>query len=155
MGSESRGRGGAVVRKVLVDALRAFVALPDDDWQPHDWHIAMEAKRLAGEELARLDRAASRKPASSGATMRTRRPADGPTDATRDAVMARSGGWCEVAANGCRMKVSHLHHRLGRGQGGGHGVDNLLGVCSSCHDYVHANPTWSYQRGWMLHRVTG
>ena len=47
------------MRKLLADALRAFAALPDDDWRPHDWYVAMEAKRLAGEELALLDRAAT------------------------------------------------------------------------------------------------
>lgn len=142
------------MRKLLVDALRAFVALPDDDWQPHDWHIAMEAKRLAGEELARLDRAASRKPPSSGATMRSRKGADGPTDATRERVAERSRGFCEVGALGCMGKGVHLHHRLMRSQGGGHDAENLLNVCRLCHDLIHAEPTWAYERGWLLHRVT-
>ena len=139
------------MRKLLVDALRAFVALPDDDWQPHDWYIAMEAKRLAGEELARLDRAATRK--SSGATMRSKKPSE-PTDATREQVRQRSRGWCEVGALGCHMKAVHMHHRLQRSQGGGHGADNLLHVCRACHDLIHAEPQWSYERGWLLHRET-
>jgi len=143
------------VRKLLADALRAFVALPDDDWQPHDWHIAMEAKRLAGEELARLDRAAARKPVRGGSGLSMgKKAADGPTGATRQFVEARSRGYCEVNAYGCRMKGVHLHHRLMRSQGGGHDAGNLLNVCRPCHDLIHAEPTWAYERGWLLHRVT-
>ena len=139
------------MRKLLADALRAFVALPDDDWQPHDWHIAMEAKRLAGEELARLDRAATRK--SSGATMRSRKPT-GPSEATRAAVIARSRGWCEIVHPGCTGVGTELHHRLMRSQGGGHGEENLLWLCSTGHRYVHDHPTYAYERGWLLHRET-
>ena len=139
------------MRKLLADALRAFVALPDDDWQPHDWYIAMEAKRLAGEELARLDRAAVRK--SSGATMRSRKPT-GPSEATREAVRRRSSGRCEVDAPGCRVVAVHMHHRLTRAQGGGHEAENLLLVCDSCHRYIHDQPEYAYERGWLLHRET-
>ena len=140
--------------KLLVDALRAFAALPDDDWQPHDWHIAMEAKRLAGEELARLDRAASRKPASSGATMRSRRPSEGIPAANRDAVGRRSNGWCEIIHLNCSGRATEVHHRLMRSQGGGHDVDNLLHLCGAGHRLVHDNPEHSYGKGWLLHRVT-
>jgi len=143
------------VRKLLADALRAFVALPDDDWQPHDWHIAMEAKRLAGEELARLDRAAARKPARGGSGLSMgKRAADGPTGATRQFVEARSRGYCEVGSLGCLGRGNHLHHRLMRSQGGGHEADNLLNVCRHCHDLIHAEPMFAYERGWLLHRVT-
>lgn len=143
------------MRKLLADALRAFVALPDDDWQPHDWHIAMEAKRLAGEELARLDRAAARKPARGGSGLSMgKRAADGPTGATRQFVEARSRGYCEVGSLGCLGRGVHLHHRLMRSQGGGHEADNLLNVCRHCHDLIHAEPMFAYERGWLLHRVT-
>ena len=139
------------MRKLLADALRAFVALPDDDWQPHDWHIAMEAKRLAGEELARLDRAAVRK--SSGATMRSKKPSE-PSEATREAVRRRANGFCEVLAFRCEIKGVHIHHRLMRSQGGGHEAENLLLVCDSCHRYIHDQPEYAYERGWLLHRET-
>jgi len=142
------------VRKLLVDALRAFVALPDDDWQPHDWHIAMEAKRLAGEELARLDRAAARKPVRGSGLSMGKRAADGPTEATRIALADRSSGWCEITHAGCTGRGTEIHHRLMRSQGGGHDLENLILLCATAHRYVHDNPSYSYERGWLLHRVT-
>ena len=78
----------------------------------------------------------------------------GPSEATREAVRLRSRGWCEVGSLGCHMKAVHMHHRLQRSQGGGHGADNLLHVCRACHDLIHAEPQWSYERGWLLHRET-
>lgn len=162
------------MRKLLVDALRAFVALPDDDWQPHDWHIAMEAKRLAGEELARLDRAASRKPSSSGATMRSRKPVDGIPAANRAAVERRSGGMCEARTPKCEGRAKQIHHKSGKGFEGCHEVPLLLHVCglgnaSGCHGWIHDDRGRAEELGFMyphgttadklgpdglLHRVT-
>ena len=139
------------MRKLLADALRAFVALPDVDWQPHDWHIAMEAKRLAGEELARLDRAATRK--SSGASMWPRKASslDVPA-ATRDRVKHRSGALCEARTHACEGWGRQIHHRGGRGFDGCHDEDLLLLVCglgnaTGCHGVIHSNPDWAKRHG--------
>lgn len=78
----------------------------------------------------------------------------GPSDATREYVRRRSGGFCQVLALGCMGKGVHLHHRLMRSQGGGHEAENLTLCCESCHSFIHANPEWSYERGWLLHRET-
>jgi len=84
-----------------------------------------------------------------------KKAADGPTAAAKEAVRLRSRGYCEVGSVGrCRILGTQAHHRLMRSQGGGHEVDNLLHVCGPCHDYIHANPEYSYERGWLLHRVT-
>jgi hypothetical protein len=71
--------------------------------------------------------------------------------AARSAVIARSGGRCElrVAAN-CARIVHHVHHIRRRSQGGGDDADNLLGVCSPCHDYVHAHPDWAQRHGALV-----
>ena len=78
----------------------------------------------------------------------------GPSEATREAVRRRSSGRCEVDAPGCRVVAVHMHHRLTRAQGGGHEAENLLLVCDSCHRYIHDQPEYAYERGWLLHRET-
>jgi hypothetical protein len=30
-------------------------------------------------------------------------------------------------------------------------LDNCAGLCWPCHGHVHANPTESYEHGWLLH----
>jgi 5-methylcytosine-specific restriction endonuclease McrA len=70
-------------------------------------------------------------------------------EAMRPLVMARSHGLCEV----CRSRpVEVPHHRKRRSQGGTNGLANLLGLCTSCHDGIHAEPAWAYSRGFLLRR---
>lgn len=64
----------------------------------------------------------------------------------RDEVRARSNDRCEI----CGYSAMHMHHRKMRSQGGRHAADNLLHVCRECHDLIHRNPTYSYEKGWLI-----
>lgn len=60
--------------------------------------------------------------------------------------------WCDLCVD--RMfagLLGHRHHRLRRGQGGGNDLSNLMALCDFCHKHVHAYPTLSFERGWLLH----
>jgi len=53
---------------------------------------------------------------------------------------------CEVNAS------TEVHHSAGR-------VKDLLtdpayffAVCRSCHEYIHANPAWAYEQGFLLEK---
>ena len=59
--------------------------------------------------------------------------------------------YCEVRAIGCHSLSAHAHHRKRRSQGGTDEPDNLLAVCASCHDRIHAFPEWAYANGWLVH----
>lgn len=129
----------------LTRALAAIVADPGNSLSVHAALPLFEGY---------LKREAARPVRKVGGGTKPRKGADGPTGATKETVWARSRGFCEAAATGCYGPGTQLHHRLMRSQGGGHGSENLLHVCSMCHDFIHANPEYSYERGWLLHRVT-
>lgn len=62
-------------------------------------------------------------------------------------IECRADWLCEV----CRTeRHAHLHHRKRRSQGGPNTMENLLAVCSYCHDKIHANPKWAYDKGLMI-----
>lgn len=66
------------------------------------------------------------------------------------AIIARAGGLCEV----CRVAtINHVHHRKRRSQGGPNTMANLMGVCDFDHRMIHANPQWSYERGFLIRRT--
>lgn len=65
-------------------------------------------------------------------------------------VLARCDGICEVRHF---APVEHIHHRLRRSQGGKNELDNLLGLCRPCHDWIHRYPGQSYEMGYMLRRL--
>ena len=68
----------------------------------------------------------------------------------RAAVFARDTN-CAV----CTQQTSEqdaAHHRKLRSQGGEDSLENLVGLHHSCHQYVHANPAWSYDMGLMVHQ---
>lgn len=59
--------------------------------------------------------------------------------------------WCDLCVGLYESGLlGHRHHRLRRGQGGPNALWNLLALCERDHKLVHANPTLSYDRGWML-----
>lgn len=67
---------------------------------------------------------------------------------TLRALMARSGGRCEVCS---RTGLLQIHHRKARSRGGGHELENLEFRCLDCHDFVHeedyrSEPTWRNAR---------
>lgn len=71
--------------------------------------------------------------------------------AAKEAVRRRSGGYCEARTAACTGQAEHAHHRKMRSAGGTHSVANLLDACHPCHDWIHAHPEESYERGLLLH----
>lgn len=69
--------------------------------------------------------------------------------AMRELVWARADGLCEICHH---VPIAHLHHKLRRSQGGTNEMSNLLGVCLEDHEFLHANPQYSYDQGWLLRR---
>lgn len=125
-------------------AARVIVALPADDWSPADWDLFDAARAVLRDELGRMDRrlaSTPRRTVSGGAGYRK----------AREAVRDAAGGVCEARCDGCTGSGHHAHHIRRRSQGGQDTVTNLLWVCRSCHDWIHANPAASYELGY-LHR---
>jgi len=62
----------------------------------------------------------------------------------------RSRGRCEFC--GVMLPTNHgvRHHRKLRSRGGGHELENLALVSSSCHSYAHANPAIAMAHGWIV-----
>lgn len=50
----------------------------------------------------------------------------------------------------CGRPSVHTHHRKLRSQGGDNSEVNLIRLCLSHHSYIHANPTESYENGWLV-----
>jgi 5-methylcytosine-specific restriction endonuclease McrA len=72
---------------------------------------------------------------------------------SRFAVYERSEGRCELEITpDCYRTMTDVHHRAGRGGPDPHRLDNLLGLCRLCHNYVHQWPLESYENGWMVRR---
>ena len=67
-------------------------------------------------------------------------------------VNARDQGSCVK----CQADATDIHHRTPRGMGGSsdpetnYGLANLVSLCRSCHDHVHANPAESYENGFLV-----
>lgn len=73
----------------------------------------------------------------------------------RDVALLRAGHKCEVQVKGCHQKAYHVHHKLRRSQGGTNDPDNLMALCSNCHQWVHEHPEQSYTNDWLRHREPG
>lgn len=59
---------------------------------------------------------------------------------------------CEASIEGtCDGAPVHGHHVRPRAQGGSDTADNLLAVCLSCHQYIHARPAQA--QAWGLLRM--
>jgi len=70
--------------------------------------------------------------------------------ALRLAVFDRDRGECvALCSPRCTGRAEHAHHMLRRSQGGRDEADNLVSLCSGCHDFVHANPAWAYEAGFL------
>ncbi|HEX7022621.1 MAG TPA: HNH endonuclease signature motif containing protein [Trueperaceae bacterium] len=63
-----------------------------------------------------------------------------------DEVTLRASGRCEI----CGRPGLEMHHRRRRAQGGKDSPENLLLLCRECHDFIHHNPAWAYERGYLL-----
>lgn len=74
----------------------------------------------------------------------------------RKRVEFRAFGRCEANTPACpprEHRGTQAHHRLMRSHGGDHTDENLLWVCDAAHDYVHAHPAESYDKGWLIRGV--
>ncbi len=61
----------------------------------------------------------------------------------------RDQGRCVV---GVVCAAEQTHHRRGRGGPDPHHLANLISVCDHHHRYIHANPAWAYEHGFMVRR---
>ena len=68
----------------------------------------------------------------------------------RPAIEKRSKGMCEAQTEKCVGAGKQVHHRKLRSQGGSNSEVNLLYVCFPCHEWIHAHPKTSYERGWLI-----
>ena len=82
--------------------------------------------------------------------IKSRSRKDPALESARREVFGRSTGRCEARWDGCTGVAQHAHHRLRRSQGGGHTAENLLAVCSHCHDEIHRNPAKAVSLGHLL-----
>lgn len=89
------------------------------------------------------------------AVSRRRRRRDASYPAARRQVADRADGLCEFEDEDgllCGNFMVAVHHIAGRLGQDPHRLDNLIGLCSHHHDWVHAHPTVSYAAGWMVRR---
>lgn len=75
--------------------------------------------------------------------------------AFREALIARSGGRCEVVTPACPdgwHEGAHGHHCWPSDRDRNiHDPNRGLFVCAPAHDYIHRSPEWSRPRGFLLH----
>jgi len=67
----------------------------------------------------------------------------------RTQTFIRAAGVCEAFTPACTRYATQCHHVLPRARGGKHEPANLLLVCLSCHEFIHAHPAISRQAGWL------
>lgn len=64
-----------------------------------------------------------------------------------DEVDRRSRGLCEANVPGvCPLgshRAGHRHHVLPRSKTTEHNAADILHVCATAHDYIHAHPAWA------------
>lgn len=54
----------------------------------------------------------------------------------------------------CHNKHSDaLHHKAGREGKMLYNQRYFMSVCNSCHDYIHANPNESMEKGWLITKI--
>jgi hypothetical protein len=69
-------------------------------------------------------------------------------------VKLRSGGMCEMNTPACTQRAVHVHHRAGRLGPNANDPAMLLHCCLACHEFAHAHPTLSYEKGWLIRRLS-
>lgn len=78
------------------------------------------------------------------------------TEKTRNLVVARAGGNCELC--GAAVNNPNLHHRKPRGMGGTKNPEsrspaNALFLHFTCHEWVERNRTESYELGYLVRQA--
>lgn len=53
--------------------------------------------------------------------------------------------YCEI----CRKPADEIHHKAGRNGDRLNNVQDFMSVCRPCHQYIHANPAESRNKGWL------
>lgn len=67
-------------------------------------------------------------------------------------VYKRANGQCESRLSpNCRRAPNSGHHRRLRKQQGKNTLENLMAVCSPCHQFIHRHPFDSYALGHLVH----
>lgn len=70
----------------------------------------------------------------------------------REALVKRSGGFCEARLLGCLGRGSHVHEKLPRAHRGKRTPDNTLLLCAVCHSRIHNEPErYGYATGFLKH----
>lgn len=64
----------------------------------------------------------------------------------REALAARSRGWCEICH---QQPATDAHHRKRRREAD-HTVSNGLHLCRTCHAGAHAHPAEARGHGWIV-----
>jgi hypothetical protein len=89
-----------------------------------------------------------------------RRKRDAGYQAARLQVMDRSEGICEtviagrLVIPGCNGQTQQVHHIAGRTGPDPHHLDNLLGVCRPCHEWITEHPKAATKMGLQRPAIT-
>lgn len=71
---------------------------------------------------------------------------------TREAVLYRAKGMCEMRLAGCFGTATEVHEILTRARGGSiYDPENCLAACSSCHRWVTEHPLEAEELGLVIH----
>lgn len=74
-------------------------------------------------------------------------------ESVRKSVFLRDEGICRR----CSRPATDCHHRKPKQMGGSSdpernfGMANLVSLCRTCHNYIHAHPAEAYKDGWLVH----
>lgn len=69
---------------------------------------------------------------------------------TQKWVMSRANDHCEARiAEVCTFRAVHVHHVVLRSRGGSDDPSNLMAVCNPCHTFIHHEPDWATEHGFM------
>lgn len=82
------------------------------------------------------------------------RKLDQPSRETCEIVDKRDDWSCVRCGKSLYAVVGARHHRKLRSQASKaekHTVSNLIDVCETCHEWIHANPALAYEHGFMVH----
>ena len=63
-------------------------------------------------------------------------------------VFLKKNPKCQVGSPECTSFSSEVHHMAGRGKNTTR-VDTFCATCSPCHKYIHSNPKWARENGFL------
>lgn len=68
----------------------------------------------------------------------------------RPTILERDNNRCVAQIPNCCWNLAiHVHHKKLRSQGGTNLPSNLISLCLACHEFIHSNPDWSKERGFL------